>query len=115
MIDQLLIRINKEITGDFVFTSLLELISNCDKIKKNVLTGLFLLSGPLKSEQRINIKSKTMSNTFEILMNQLDMPLEMRSSSAFCMRRFKKSWCTRSSGLGAPALLCGNLIHYFAF
>ena len=24
-----------------------------------------------------------MSNTFEILMNQLDMPLEMRSSSAF--------------------------------
>ncbi len=24
-----------------------------------------------------------MSSTFEILMNQLDMPLEMRSSSAF--------------------------------
>ncbi len=31
------------------------------------------------------------------------MPLEIRSSVPFCIRRFKKSWCTRSVGSGSSA------------
>ena len=49
------------------------------------LNGLFssYKVGYSKASKRIKIKGETMSNTFEILMDQLDMPLEMRSSSAF--------------------------------
>lgn len=31
-----------------------------------------------------------MSSTFEILMNQIDMPLDMRQSSAFYMQKLSK-------------------------
>ena len=54
-----------------------------------------------------------MSNTFEILMDQLDMPLEMRSSSAFCMRRFKSRGAQGQPGLGVPLCLCESLANYF--
>mgnify|MGYP002227710179 CR=1 FL=1 len=45
-----------------------------------------------------------MSNTFEILMDQLDMPLEMRSSSAFLHAEIQEVVVHKVSRFGSSAL-----------